>query len=305
MAKIAEGALYRFKTGDIVDADVAPQGGALNPIFETIRVALNDTDTRVDNTYNKTEVDTKIAESQAGVVVSNSITNDKLAPDVKVGSLAALVTTDKSNVVAAINEAAQNAVDAYQKTGGQIFGDLTVYKNSPAVHITSSGDLAENSIAALKFEDLSEIPHWTIKTRAAESLGPTTLDFVNHDGITVASIDQNGYIKSNARSKVLDTTLTTTLESTIASYTPLAAANYFIGVYLRVVTGTTTVTVKITYADVTGAQTVILIDAQSTAVGSYSLLPFFCNAAAGTAINVKVTASVANQVKASATIMEV
>ena len=47
----------------------------------------------------------KATDDAAGFVPANSsVTNAKLATDVKVGSVAALTTTEKSNVVAAINE---------------------------------------------------------------------------------------------------------------------------------------------------------------------------------------------------------
>ena len=103
-----------------------------------------------------------------------------------------------------------------------------------------------------------------------------------------------------------DTLLSTTALTSIATFTPtVAKGNYMIMVYYRVVTGTTNVTVQITYADGTGAQTNTMLNVQSCAVGSYSLIPLFINAVSGTAINVKVQASVANQVYASASIMGV
>lgn len=102
-----------------------------------------------------------------------------------------------------------------------------------------------------------------------------------------------------------DVLLTGTGATTIATFTPTTNGNYFILLYYRVVTGTTNVTVAVTYADGTGAQTNTMLNAQSSAVGSYSLLPLFINAVSGTAINVNVTASVANQVRVSALIMGV
>lgn len=96
--------------------------------------------------------------------------------------------------------------------------------------------------------------------------------------------------------------LTTTAATVVATYTPAAAGNYIIWVYLRVVTATTTVTVTVTYADAGGAQTTTVLNAQSCAVGSYTGLPVYCNAVAGTAIDVNVTAGTANQVYASADI---
>lgn len=103
-----------------------------------------------------------------------------------------------------------------------------------------------------------------------------------------------------------DTQVTTTGLTTIATFTPTVnKSNYMVMVYFRVVTGTTNVTVQVTYTDGTGAQTTTLINTQSSAVGSYSLIPLFLNATTATPINVNVQASVANQVFASATIVGV
>jgi hypothetical protein len=193
MAKIAAGSLYNFKTGDIVDADVAPQGGALNPIFETIRVALNDTDTRVDNTYTKTEVDTMIAESQAGVVGPNSVTDTKMAPDVKIGSLASLGTTVKTSITAALNEVVVKTNNSVNKdVPGEVYGDFTIYKMNPQLSLMAGSDLAASAKAVLAFKDMGGSSHWKIETQASEDLGPTTLNFVNQAGVVVASLDQAG-----------------------------------------------------------------------------------------------------------------
>ena len=53
----------------------------------------------------------------AGVVGDDSVTNAKLATDVKIGSLAALTTTAKDSVVAAIDETKANADARYTKPG--------------------------------------------------------------------------------------------------------------------------------------------------------------------------------------------
>ncbi|WP_336786551.1 hypothetical protein [Paenibacillus sp. MMO-177] len=106
-------------------------------------------------------------------------------------------------------------------------------------------------------------------------------------------------------SKVSEYLLSTTAATTIATYTPPAQGNYLIGVYMRVVTGATNVTVTVNYADASGAQTTTLLNNQSTAVGSNSLLPVFINAVSGTAITVKVTAGTASRVYASASIVGV
>jgi hypothetical protein len=76
-------------------------------------------------------------------------------------------------------------------------------------------------------------------------------------------------------------------------------------IYFRVITGTTNVTVSVSYADGTGVQTNIMLNAQASTVGSDSLVPLFINAVSGNPINVNVTTSVANQVYASASIVGV
>lgn len=102
-----------------------------------------------------------------------------------------------------------------------------------------------------------------------------------------------------------DVQITGTTAQNVATFTPSVKGNFAVYIYFRVITGTTNVTVTVTYADGTGAQTNTMINAQSSAVGSYSLVPLAINANSGTAINVNVTASVANQVYASASILGV
>jgi hypothetical protein len=112
-------------------------------------------------------------------------------------------------------------------------------------------------------------------------------------------------VAANRTAIANDVQITGTSAQQIASYTPTAKGNFVIYVYFRVVTGTTNVTITVTYADGTGAQTNTMLNAQSCAVGSYSLVPLLINATNAAAINVNVTASVANQVYASASIVGV
>lgn len=110
--------------------------------------------------------------------------------------------------------------------------------------------------------------------------------------------------------------VTNTSAVDVITYTPNTPGNFEIDMYLRI-TGKTNVTVAVTYADDTGPQTKIMTyrpgglyfqcssGIQSYADGSYSLTPLFINSVAGTPIIVKVTASVANQVYVSSSIMEV
>lgn len=101
-----------------------------------------------------------------------------------------------------------------------------------------------------------------------------------------------------------DTTITTTSETIIATFTPTSNGNFLIGIYMRALTAAT-ITIRVTYADVTGAQSTILLNAQAVGVGSYSLLPCYINAVTSTPIAVKVTSNIASQVEVSATIMGV
>ncbi len=97
--------------------------------------------------------------------------------------------------------------------------------------------------------------------------------------------------------------ITGTTAQTILSFTPPAQGVYEIKVYFRVVTGTTTVTVAATYDDVTGAQVDDILPATSEVVGSYRTIPATIDATTAAAITVQVTASVANQVFATAVLI--
>jgi hypothetical protein len=195
VAKIAEGAIYKFHTGDIVDADTAPLGGALNPIFETIRVALNDADTRIDNMYTKAEVDAALVGIQAGQFVDNSVTNAKLATDVKVGSLASLTTTTKASITAAINEVAAAANAAVKLSGGNMTGDLNIVKVTPSLILKAMGVDAATSLANINFQNASGVSYWKVGTVALSSLGPSDLNFYNTSGSIVAKMTQTGQMQ--------------------------------------------------------------------------------------------------------------
>lgn len=105
--------------------------------------------------------------------------------------------------------------------------------------------------------------------------------------------------------KVSNSLLTTITATSVATYTPAAQGNFLVGICYRVVTGITNVTLTVTYTDDTGAQTNTMLNAQASAIGSYSTVPLFINAKTTGAITVTATASVANQVYVSASIMGV
>lgn len=69
---------------------------------------------------------TQITNVTLGQIVDGSLTNAKLATDIKVGSLATLTTTDKSSVVSGVNEHVANVahvggrISAYKNLGGSL-----------------------------------------------------------------------------------------------------------------------------------------------------------------------------------------
>lgn len=104
----------------------------------------------------------------------------------------------------------------------------------------------------------------------------------------------------NLRNNVLSTTSATA----VLTYTPAASGVFWVGIYYRVVAATTVVTIAITYTDTAGAQTMTLVSAASTAVGSYALPPVLIEGVASDPIAVNFTAGTASQVYASASILE-
>lgn len=112
-------------------------------------------------------------------------------------------------------------------------------------------------------------------------------------------------VVSSRTTQVSDMAVTSTAEQTLIAYTPLNKGNFVIYIYYRVVTGSTNITIKVNYDDGTGAQMNTMLNAQSSAVGSYSLIPLYINANTTAPIQLLVTANVANQVYVSSTILGV
>ena len=115
----------------------------------------------------------------------------------------------------------------------------------------------------------------------------------------------NGTYWINAFSQFLsdtkDTLLTSTAPTNVLSYTTSADVNYIVGVYFRVVTADTVVTVTVSWTDNSGAESYTLANA-TFVVGSYGMTPLYVNVAASNAITVTVTAGTANQVYVSASL---
>lgn len=105
------------------------------------------------------------------------------------------------------------------------------------------------------------------------------------------------------RANVSDLQLTTTAQTTVASYTTTSKGNYTARVYLRLATPAN-VTVYVKYTDATGAQTITVLNNEYLPMDSYTFPPYFFNATSGTTISVLVTSNVVNVVYVSAVIRE-
>lgn len=100
------------------------------------------TPTATTDASTKGYVDTSIAGVTLGQIPDDSLTNAKMATDVKIGSLATLTTTEKSNVTGAINEVDANANSA-QSTADTADGKA----DTNALNISSNlGKINENTV---------------------------------------------------------------------------------------------------------------------------------------------------------------
>jgi hypothetical protein len=91
--------------------------------------------------------------------------------------------------------------------------------------------------------------------------------------------------------------------TTVATYTPATTLGLWIGVYYRVVTAPTNVTITVTYTDPTGSQTATVLPITMQPVGSYVQVPLFI-LSTNAAVSVTFTCGTASQVLASASIVE-
>lgn len=98
---------------------------------------------------------------------------------------------------------------------------------------------------------------------------------------------------------VSEVQLTSTSAIDVLTYYNTVAGNRQVGIYYRVITAATNILIVVTFTDVTGAQTMTVVNVAAQAVGSYSVPVGFINASVGN-IKVTATAGTANQVFVSA-----
>lgn len=124
---------------------------------------------------NKTSADEIIAaidDAAAGVVPAGSISNTELATDCKVGSLAALTTTAKSNVVAALNEIDGHADGKPDLVSPSVIGNVVSFSSV-------AGAQADSGVAAADIVTTATVPNTfsgtpaTISPTAALATAPT------------------------------------------------------------------------------------------------------------------------------------
>jgi hypothetical protein len=161
-----------------------------------------------------------------------------------------------------------SAIDNVQATITLV--DATKVPAAPNLVTIGSDETAETvTFTGVSGNNLTGVTRGVEGTAKAWSVGSKVArNFTAKDYDTARqNIDDLNVSKSSKLASVGEVNLATMAETSIASYTPTAAGNFLVWVYLRVITGTTTMTVKVTYADATGAQTTFIINAQVTAIG--------------------------------------
>lgn len=185
------------------------------------------------------------------------------------------------------------APDGWYLTNGAA-SPTSIYAVNSALYLTSSGT-TQLTASSLQMDATSaqltgalEVINATALRSSLVVEGAATFN----GGITVYPL---------VNESVQEVELTSTTASTVATATPTVAQNALVGGSVRV-TGSSTVTIDVTWTDATGAQTDTLMNAQALTSGTYSVPMKFINSAANDAIEVVVTSTAASVVYASAVI---
>lgn len=314
MANVPNSSLHSWVNSEtITDAK-------LNQDVQVLQTAINDNDSRI-TTLQGTGWTNQTVKGNADALTTHKSSGDhdsRYYTQTQSDSTYATQTT--------VNNHVNNTNNPHNVTVAQIGAVASNDSRLHSPYLVGTHDVDEGLIAdgkVLMYQASSgnivyqSVPGLSGQTVVADGTVQTNLnaDMVDncHVGTAAGNIpklDNNAMIpasmipvSSPSKATANDIQITGTTAQTIATYTPTAQGNFETKIYYRVVTGTTNVTVQVTYTDGTGAQTNTVINAQSSAVGGYSCLPVFFNATTGSAIQIKVTASVANQVYASATIV--
>lgn len=217
-------------------------------------------------------------------LASSALTGTPTAPTPTTGDNSTKISTTAfvAAAIAALVNSSPSALDTLKELADALGDD-------PNFATTMTNALAAKApLASPVFTGTVTFP----ATNQASSSAPGLVE--------VAAVPASGApIVSSQVASAKETQITGTTAQTVATYTPAASGNFEARASFRVVTGTTNVTIVITYTSAGGVQTYYALNVQACAVGEYSIVPFAFNAVAGSAITIKVTASVANQVYAS------
>jgi hypothetical protein len=226
------------------------------------------------------------------------------------GQLVGVINADTSTVT--INNA---KVQGLVNLGAHAFSGypLTVGTDLPAKNESNyvANDNTGNLMSILN-ADTS-----TTTLSNAKLAGPLVSGITAGAGITVTGNPANGVGSPTVavstgtggvpliRAHTVESELTSTAATVVATYTPTATDGFYVLVFVRVVTAATAVTVTVTYDDAAGtAQTQTMLPTTTLAVGNFDMVGAFVVAGTSAAIDVNVTAGTANQVYASAVIVE-
>lgn len=131
---------------------------------------------------------------------------------------------------------------------------------------------------------------------------PMSTSSVANSGILRDSNKKIAEVAAN-RAVAVDSQLTTTAATTVATFTASAKALFTVRVYLRVAAART-VSIVVNYTDAGTTRSRVILPSTSMAIDAYDFIPVTLQAQAGSAINVVATTTVANSVFVSAVITE-
>lgn len=193
--------------------------------------------------------------------------------------------------------------------------DVVVARNRVICdQVTLNNGIAVIDVGGVGFEDVAIYDNDVLITDEAIAAGRTFNDPFELSATVAALIRwRNNRAKGTTfhatdQAQASDVLLTTNAVTTVAQIRPVKKRNWLIGIYYRVITAATDVTITLEHYDGNGALiTTNVLFLTNKAVGSYQVAPIMINAQGATnaqIIKVKFTAGTANQVFASASIVE-
>ncbi len=212
----------------------------------------------------------------------------------------------------ATNQLELNTNNANTWTANQTFPDLSITNAMLATPITAdtttitdaSGVVSVNLTNANTWSGVQTFGNSISIGSSVFNIGTlSTNDIIQYNGTNWVNtpITPPSIITSL---NVNELELTATTSTTIGTFTPSTAGNFVVNAYFRVITTSTTITLQVTYTDVSGAQTYEWVSSVLEPIGSYSMVPLYINSTA-TAITISATAGTINQAFISSSIISI